>query len=449
MIYLPNVITWLNGGTVTGIEINEDQVRTLRVLFDFVNLDPQEILDLGKDPKTLAMQRTRSNNPTPNAEEIQKAEDDKEQRSILLQSASGRLTREFKEWWKQGGYKFRFEAAGDYFRIWVSDSIRTDEVGLELRSTGLQWFLSFYLIFLVESQNQHKNAILLLDEAGLTLHPLAQKDLAQFFDNLALNNQIINTTHSPFIVDTANIDRCRVVYVDNNGYTVASSDLRQGADALNERSIYAVHAAMGLSVSDIMLQGCQSIVVEGPSDQFYLNAIKSFLIREKILAPKQEMIFIPSGGVKGVPGVVSIVCGKNEQLPYVLLDSDSSGSGAKNKLLSGLYHDNAERILEVGSFCKINNSEVEDLVPFTLLERGINRLFMTVEDSYFVDVYDSQKPIIPQIESFATQHNVILPKGWKVDISKIAKQFLRTKNVSTIVETYVNMWRQLFEALNS
>ena len=90
-----------------------------------------------------------------------------------------------------------------------------------------------------------------------------------------------------------------------------------------------------------------------------------------------------------------------------------------------------------------------NLVLFTLLERGINRLFMTVEDSYFVDVYDSQKPIIPQIESFATQHNVILPKGWKVDISKIAKQFLRTKNVSTIDETYVNMWRQLFEALNS
>lgn len=138
-----------------------------------------------------------------------------------------------------------------------------------------------------------------------------------------------NTTHSPFIVDTTNIDRCRVVYVDANGYTVASSNLRQGANALNERSIYAVHAAMGLSVSDIMLQGCQPIIVEGPSDQHYLNAIKAFLIREKLIAPKQEMVFIPSGGVKGVSGVVSIVCGKSEKLPYVLLDSDSSGSGAK------------------------------------------------------------------------------------------------------------------------
>ena len=448
-IYLPNVITWLDGGTVTGIDVNEDQVRTLRVLFDFVNLDPKEILELGKDPKVVALQRTRNNNATPTADEIAKAEQDKEERSILLQSASGRLTREFKDWWKQGEYKFRFEADGDYFRIWVSDHVRTDEVGLELRSTGLQWFLSFYLIFLVESQNQHKNAILLLDEAGLTLHPLAQKDLALFFDNLATNNQIVNTTHSPFIVDTTNIDRCRVVYVDANGYTVASSNLRQGADALNERSIYAVHAAMGLSVSDIMLQGCQPIVVEGPSDQHYLNAIKAFLIREKLIAPKQEMVFIPSGGVKGVPGVVSIACGKSEQLPYVLLDSDSSGSGAKGKLQSGLYRDNTTKILSVNSFCNIDGSEVEDLIPMTLLDRGITRLFLTVEDYSFGDGYDVTKPIIPQIESFAAHHNVSLPDGWKVDLAKSSKQALRTKTVANIDPQYVEMWKKLFETLNT
>ena len=317
-IYLPNVIKWLNGQTVAGVEVNDDQVRTLRVLFDFVKLNPTEILELGKDPKMLAIERTRNSNSTPSAEEIKKAEDDKEERSILLQSASGDLTKKFRDWWKQGEYKFRFEADGDYFRIWVSDKIRTDEVGLELRSTGLQWFISFYLIFLVESQENHKNAILLLDEAGLTLHPLAQKDLSRFFDNLSTNNQIINTTHSPFIVDTTNIDRCRVVYMDDKGFTVASSDLRQGADALNEKSIYAVHAAMGLSVSDILLQGCQNIVVEGPSDQHYLNAIKSFLIREKLIAPKQEIVFVPSGGVKGVPGVVSILSSKADELPSLI-----------------------------------------------------------------------------------------------------------------------------------
>ena len=227
---MPNVIKWLNGQQIQGIEINEEQVRTLKVLFEFVNLNPEEILELGQDPKMTAIKRNNSISSNPTLKEIEKAENDKEERSILLQSASRNLTTKFADWWKQGEYRFRFEADGDYFRIWVSDEVRKDEVGLELRSTGLQWFLSFYLIFLVESQENHKDAILLLDEAGLTLHPLAQKDLAQFFVGLSENNQIINTTHSPFIIDTSNIDRCRVVYVDKGGFTVCSSDLRQGAD---------------------------------------------------------------------------------------------------------------------------------------------------------------------------------------------------------------------------
>lgn len=53
---------------------------------------------------------------------------------------------------------------------------------MEGRSTGLQWFLSFYLVFLVESQDTHSGCILLLDEPGLSLHPLAQRDLSDFFD---------------------------------------------------------------------------------------------------------------------------------------------------------------------------------------------------------------------------------------------------------------------------
>lgn len=157
--------------------------------------------------------------------------------------------------------------------------------------------------------------------------------------------------------------------MDENGFTVASSDLRQGADSLNEKSIYAVHAAMGLSVSDILLQGCQNIIVEGPSDQHYLNAIKSFLIKEKLLAPKQEMVFVPSGGVKGVPGVVSILSGKTEDLPYVLVDSDTSGQDTVKKLSSGLYKDQKDRIIQVKDITNIDNSEVED-PPFRVHEKA-------------------------------------------------------------------------------
>jgi len=444
-IYLPHAITWLGGGTVPGIEANQEQVRTLKVLFEFVNLKPKEILDLGKDPKVMAMERNRYSSSAPSKEEIAKAERDKEKRSILLQSASVDLTKKFKDWWKQGEYKFRFEADGDYFRIWVSDEKRPAEVGLELRSTGLQWFISFYLIFLVESQNNHKNSVLLLDEAGLTLHPLAQKDLYKFFDNLSINNQIINTTHSPFLVDTTNVDRCRVVYSDENGFTVASSNLREGNDALNSKSIYAVHAAMGLSVSDIMLHGCNPVIVEGPSDQFYLNAIKTFMIKEKIFTPNSEILFVPSGGVKGIQGICSIVSSNNDGLPSVIVDSDRIGQDAVNKLKNGLYKEEVNKIIEVKEFTKVENSEIEDLIPFDLLKKGIDKLFNNVEDIEFEDEYEKTKPIVPQIEDFAKKYNVSLEKGWKVELAKQFKKLINKKNKDLIKEETLTIWKKIFE----
>ena len=179
-VYLPHAVKWLKGETVTGFPMNEDQIRTLKVLFEYVKLKPDEILRLGEDAKDIAQRR--HNQVTEN--DISEADRNKEQRSLLLQSASAKLTRDFREWWKQGEYTFSLEADGDYFRIWVSDEKRPASVALELRSTGLQWFLSFFLVFLVECQGENKDAILLLDEAGLTLHPMAQKDLALFLISL-------------------------------------------------------------------------------------------------------------------------------------------------------------------------------------------------------------------------------------------------------------------------
>ncbi|RKI86944.1 OLD family endonuclease [Parablautia intestinalis] len=442
-IYLPYAVKWLNGESVVGITIREDQVRTLRVLFDFVNLDPKEILELGADPKP--KQNARPNEGITEAD-IKKSQDNKEKRSILLQSASAKLTRQFKEWWKQGEYAFRLEADGEYFSILVSDNLRADEVDLELRSTGLQWFLSFYLIFLVESQEENKNAIILLDEEGLTLHPMAQKDLANFFNELAKNNQIINTTHSPFIVDTTSIDRCRVVYSNGNGKTVASSNLRENAGPLNTKSIYAVHAALGLSVSDMLLQGSKNVVIEGVSDQFYLNGIKIFLIREGLIKPETDIMFIPSGGVKGVSGVISIVGGKNNEIPVTIVDSDNIGKNAAKNLRAGIYKDSPKSVIEIENITKKEGAEIEDLIPFNIFEKAIDKMFSQVEDEVFADGYNEEKPIVPQIEEFASRNGIILETGaWKVNLAKYAKNRLIKIGKDSIDKKYIDMWKALFK----
>lgn len=439
-IYLPHVIQNMQRDDLSSSM--EAKVRTLKVLFEFVNLDPQEILELGAELKLDPQGRE-----IPLSEiEVQEFAKKKEERDVLLQSAGLELTKQFKQWWKQGDYKFRFQADGKHFKIWVSDEKRPEEITLEGRSTGLQWFLSFYLIFLVESKDTHENAILLLDEAGVSLHPLAQRDLVHFFENLATKNQIIHTTHSPFLVDTGNVDRVKVVYIDEVGCTVASNDLRAAETPSNKNtSVYAVHAALGLSISDVLLQGCKTVIVEGPSDQYYLNGMKNYLINKGLFTPKEELIFLPSGGVKGIRALSSLLSGKDEKLPVVLIDSDKSGKGMKDSLLKDLYKDVPESIIEIEDILNLEQAEVEDLIPYELMNRFITKLSRGT-DEYFDDTYDKCKALLPQLELFFKSNNIDLIKGWKVDLAKDVKKNLLSSNGAKHINTEVEKrWTQLFE----
>lgn len=441
-VYLPFAQKWLNGESVQGIEVNDDQVRTLKELFDFVGLDPEEILELGKDPKEVACHRYSCE---PTKDEIEKAEASKQERTILLNSAGNRLTKSFREWWKQGDYVFRLSVDGDYLTIWVSDELRPTEVDLKDRSTGLQWFLSFFLVFLVEAEDSNKGAVLLLDEAGLSLHPKAQHDLIDFMNELSKENQIVHTTHSPFLIDTSNVDRCVAVYVDKDGYTVASNNLNDGAGRNMENSIYAVHAALGLSVSDALLNGCYPVIVEGPSDQYALSAIKQKLIEQGKINPSREIVFLPAGGNKAINAIASILGAKNE-IPPVLLDGDKSGNATAKNLRKGQFKETPDKVIVLSEVFDMEGMEVEDLMPFSTIERFIDRQFITVEDEDFLDAYDSAYPIVEQIEKFASQHNIELPQGkWKVDMAKWFKQ--KVVSGASIGNKALEQWEKLFSAI--
>lgn len=437
-IYLPQIIENM---TREDVGIKEGaKARTLKVLFDFVRLKPQEILELGRDFQ-------HGSNPT--EKQIQETAENKKERDILLQSAGTELTGKFRDWWKQGNYRFRFQADGNYFRIWVSDDKRPEDIELESRSTGLQWFLSFYLVFLVESKASHQNSVLLLDEPGVSLHPIAQRDLAIFFDNLAKTNQILYTTHSPFMVNSNQLNRVKAVYIDEDGSTSVSSDLRAGEKQSSQsQSIYPVHAALGLTVSDAILQGCYTVVVEGPSDQIYLSGIKNFLIGKGLITPDREVVFLPSGGVKGIQAVVSIVTGKNQSLPFCIIDGDQSGQGLAKKLRDGTYLGQEDHVLLVNEILGLDNAEVEDLMSGQFLSQIASNFLPRPEDTEgdFVDNYNEGQPIIPQIEQYAKVNRIELKKGWKVDLAKRAKIALSKKRV-TIEQKIIDKWIDIFKRI--
>ena len=67
-------------------------------------------------------------------------------------------------------------------------------------------------------------------------------------------------------------------------------------------------------------------------------------------------------------------------------------------------------------------AEVEDIIPIQYLNKAIDRIFRDIDDFDFEGIYQSEKPIIPQIEECAQTHNISLPTGYKVEIAKLAKK---------------------------
>jgi predicted ATPase len=197
------------------------RTRTINAMFKHVGLDPTEITALGREQSRPSQQTEQ---------QISADQRQKDERAIRLNSASIDISARFSAWWSQRRHKIRYHADGDYFRIWIADDRRPYvEIELEARSKGFQWFFSFYLVFLVESEEGHKDAILLLDEPGLDLHPTAQQELIGFFEQLSERNQLIYTTHSPFLIDGDHLHRVRPVTEDKTGHsTYQRRDMASG-----------------------------------------------------------------------------------------------------------------------------------------------------------------------------------------------------------------------------
>ena len=443
-IYLPHVVENLSRDDLGAKEAAK--ARTLKVLFDLVSLSPKEILELAK--ATVVIERInqygqRVTDEKKSDEQIVLDDEQLRTRAALLQSASAKLTRTFRDWWKQGDYRFRLQADGNYFRIWVADERRSEEIELENRSTGLQWFLSFFLVFTYESEDTHENAIVLLDEPGHSLHPLAQRDLTRFFDSLAETHQIAFTTHSPFMIDANRLDRVRKVYVDERGGTQSSANLAEGSRGSG--ATYAVHSALNLSVAESLLLGCTPVIVEGPSDQHYLSAIKTILIRKGKIKPSRELVFPPSGGAKTAKLIAAILLGRDDTLPYVLLDGDAAGSQAAKSLKDSLYQSAPKSVFTTDQFITgMTETEIEDLMPADLVIQVLDKMERRPREE-FEDIYKTGLPIVPQIKAWAAANEITLPEGWKVSLSLNVKNRLLGNPDRYVGDAILKTWTDMFK----
>jgi energy-coupling factor transporter ATP-binding protein EcfA2 len=391
---------------------NDSGTRTVNAMFKHVKLTAQEIADLGREEAAPIRQAGQK----PDSLVIAKDKQRKEERAIKLNSASIDISARFSDWWSQRRHKIRYHADGDYFRIWVADNKRPDvEIELEARSKGFQWFFSFYLVFLVESDDGHKDAVLLLDEPGLDLHPTAQQELIGFFEKLAEKNQLMYTTHSPFLIDGEHIHRVRPVTEDETGHSRISTEWPK-----DRETILPLQAAAGYAMVRGLFQHKQNVLVEGMSDYYYLHGLSLLCTSTGRTGMPDDMYVTPCGGAKLVGNLASLFLGQNVR-PLILLDSDTAGRVRRDALMNELYVGHADQVVMLGEIFNVTTDfatdfELEDLLGEGLVLPEVSKL---VRKTIKLERVDRAKgALLDQIKSAVERLGATLPDGWKVEVAR-------------------------------
>lgn len=195
----------------------------------------------------------------------------------------------------------------------VSFVVRSEEgeaLMLSERSNGLRWYLETFIDAQANDITNRK-IVYLLDEPGVSLHVNAQRELLALFQHLAeKGNQIVYTTHSPYMLDleTDGIHRIRAVVKNAEGFTYiykTAYDARIAPDSQQD-TLAPIINAIGMNLNDTFgpAKDKLNIVTEGISDYIYLCTMA------KVLGVDTEKYAIlPSVGASNCINVCSILHG--------------------------------------------------------------------------------------------------------------------------------------------
>lgn len=196
---------------------------------------------------------------------------------------------------------------------------------LSERSNGLRWYLETF-IDAKANDISNRNTIYLLDEPGNSLHVNAQRELLNLFSNLAdKGNQVIYTTHSPYMLDTENegVHRIRAVVKDEEGFSYVYKTVYDPriAPETQQDTLSPIVSALGMSIQHTFgpAKDKINIVTEGMSDYIFV------CIMAKVLGiDTNKYVIIPSVGASNCVNICTILQGWNCKY-LALFDYDEAG----------------------------------------------------------------------------------------------------------------------------
>jgi len=297
---------------------------------------------------------------------------DHETRNQLANRASAIVTSEIKRLWKDRALKIRFNLDGVHLDTLISDPTATYDVEVNFndRSRGFQWFFAFYITFSADTDGGNaENAILLLDEPGLYLHAKSQGDLLHHFDD-DFTNQILYSTHSPFMVPTHRLDSVRTVNIAEKTGTTVTND-----PTGDSRTLFPLQAALGYDLAQSLFIGPNNLVIEGVTDFWILSSVSSYLSDGGKVALNSELTLTPAGGAQKISYMVALLTSESLNV-LVLFDTEKGSETTKNELLkSKLIREQNVVFISEAFHTAPSEADIEDLLEPIVYESLVKEAY--------------------------------------------------------------------------
>lgn len=266
---------------------------------------------------------------------------------------------------------------GTVASIQIRNTNHKAKISLSERSAGFVWFFSFLAQF-KQLKKARGNAILLLDEPGLTLHGKAQADLLKYIEERLLpDHQVIFTTHSPFMVPMLRLADVRIVedVIEHGGPRPVVKGTKARSDVLqvDDDTLFPLQGALGYEITQSLFIGENTWLVEGPSDIVYLNALSEALKRRERSGMDRRWVVCPSGGIDKIAPFVRLFGGN--KVNVAVLSDIGKGDGNKIEKIK------REEILKAGHFYTAADfagqpeADVEDLLDPGLYVEILNAAY--------------------------------------------------------------------------
>lgn len=335
----------------------------------------------------------------------------------LLKNGAEELTKQLKNIWVQGkedDTQVRLTTVnngGEFLNVDIEDFNTYGDVST--RSRGFLFFLAFILKFKEYHDGDLEDFIFLIDEPGIFLHPRGQKDLLAYLESLSEFNQMIYTTHSPFMINRLNNFRVRVV----------SKDKEKGTQVDVKPFVHnwkSLRASLGMMLADSFYYADNNLVVEGPSDRLYVITLLKILNEHDVVKSDLNILsIIDSGGSGNVASMCKIV--QSEDRPFVVLvDADKAGADAKNAVVK---FEDQSKVKQVADF-KADAVTLEDLLPRKHLSQAINEYIQELATDGVCTApekaFNAKKgsPVMDQLKKYIEENALGIKEISKLNIAR-------------------------------